>query len=162
TDQKAVLLMSTLHVTGNNGFQRIPFSLIAKNVDMASGTICNHPEDKNVAILERHKAIREERMAAMLDNIKKGDNFRYQFSNAWRNSYVSFIHHPEQLPCIEQYNCSLYYEVSTESSREILFNTPDGFFQYGIDKGFLKKIDYNLVALVAFEDSMVKVKYYIT
>ena len=162
TDQKAVLLASTLHITGNNGFQGILLSLIAKNVDVASGTICNHLEDKNVAILEHYKAIREERTGAMLDNIKKGNNFKCGFSKAWRNGYLSFIHHPEQLPFIEQYDCSPYDIVGTKSSKEILFNTPGGFFQYAIDKGFLKKIEYNLVALVAFESIMAKVEYYIT
>ncbi|MEO9021604.1 MAG: TetR/AcrR family transcriptional regulator [Ginsengibacter sp.] len=162
TDKKKAILKSTLRIIRTNGFQGTPISLIAKDAGVAAGTIYHYFENKDAIILELYNTIREEMLAAMFDDINEGNNFKSRFFKGWKNLCLYFIHHPEQLLFIEQYNCSPCYKAGGKSSKKIPVNKFNEFFQYGMDKGFLKKMEYNLVASVVFGGIMTTAKYHIT
>jgi AcrR family transcriptional regulator len=160
--KKKAILKSTLRIIRSNGFQGTPISLIAKDAGVASGTIYHYFPSKDALILELYNTIRKEMLAAMFDNVPEECDFKSRFFKGWKNLCMYFITHPENLLFIEQYNCSPYYKISSKKNIKIPANKFNEFFQYGMDNGFLKKMEYNLVASVVFGGIVATAKYHIT
>lgn len=161
-DKKDAILKSTLKIIRSNGFQGTPISLIAKDAGVASGTIYHYFASKDAIILELYNTIRKEMLAAMFDDVIKESDFKSRFFKGWKNLCMYFITHPEHLLFIEQYNCSPCYKATGKKQTKLPANKFNEFFQYGMDKGFLKKMEYNLVASVVFGGIMTTAKYHIT
>ena len=161
-DKKKAILKSTLRIIRNNGFQGTPISLIAKDAGVASGTIYHYFTCKDDIILDLYNTIRKEMLAAMFDDVSKESDFKSRFFEGWKNLCLYFITHPENLLFIEQYNCSPYYKISSKKKIKIPDNKFNEFFQYGMDNGFLKKMEYNLMASVVFGGIMTTAKYHVS
>jgi TetR/AcrR family transcriptional regulator, multidrug resistance operon repressor len=98
---------------------------------------------------------------AMFGEAKKEKEYRIQFFRGWKDLYKYFINNPSRLIFIEQYNCSPYFNLNKKKQSKIPVNQFNEFFQYGMDNGYLKKMEYNLVASVVFGGIIATAKYHI-
>lgn len=159
-DKKEAILRSTLELIRENGFHGTSISLIAKKAGVASGTIYHYFTNKDAVIIELHDIIRKEMLAAMFNNAHKKEDYKTQFFKGWTGLCTYFIDNAGCLFFIEQYNSSPYFKMNQKKQGKIPVNKFSEFFQYGMDNGFLKKMEYNLVASVVFGGIMNTAKYH--
>jgi TetR/AcrR family transcriptional regulator, multidrug resistance operon repressor len=160
-DKRKAILDTTLDLIRQYGLQGTPISLIAKNANVASGTIYHYFQNKEAIISELHNAIRQEMLAAMFTDNNEGKDFRAQFFSGWTNLCRYFTAHPGSLIFIQQYN-SAPVLINKKKNKKIPVDKFSEFFQSGMDSGYLKKMEYNLVASVVFGAIMATAKYHIT
>jgi TetR/AcrR family transcriptional repressor of multidrug resistance operon len=161
-DKKEAILRSTLELIMDHGFHGTPISLITKHAGVAAGTIYHYFPSKDAIILELHSLIRDEIAAAMfLDNPDNGD-FKKQFFDGWINLCQYFINNPASLFFIEQFNSSPYAKEVAKKDKKNSLNKFSQFFQYGIDNGYLKELEYKLIASTVFGCIIATAKYHIS
>lgn len=161
-DKKEAILRSTLELIREKGFHGTSISQIAKKAGVASGTIYHYFTNKDAVIIELHNSIRKEMLTAMFNNTHGEKDYKTQFFEGWKGLCNYFINNAACLIFIEQYNSSPYSKMSQKNQWNIPVNKFSEFFQYGMDNGFLKKIEYNLVASVVFGGITATAKYHTT
>lgn len=162
SDKREAILRSTLELIKTNGFHDTPISMIVKNAGVAAGTIYHYFPSKDAIIMELQDQINKEMVAAMFDEANSNKGYKQQFFEGWVGLCRYFINNPSSLIFTEQFNCSPYAKiVSTKDNKDSLrkFNE---FFQYGMDKGYLKKMEYLLIASAVFGCITATAKYYIS
>jgi len=161
-DKKAAILKSTLELVKNNGFHATPISLIAKNAGVAAGTIYHYFSSKDDIILELYEKIRKEMAAVMFTKTSNQKDYREQFFNGWMALCKYFIKNPSCLLFLEQFNSSPFSKIAVGRDKKTAPNAFNAFFQDGIDKGYLKDLEYMLIASAVFGCIMATAKYHIT
>jgi TetR/AcrR family transcriptional repressor of multidrug resistance operon len=161
-DKRKAILQTTLELIRQYGLQGTPISLIAKNANVAAGTIYYYFQNKEAIISELHNVIREEMLAAMFTEKNEGKDFRSQFFSGWTNLCRYFIANPGSLIFIQQYNSAPDFKSIKKQNNKIPVDKFSEFFQSGMDNGFLKKMEYNLVASVVFGAIIATAKYHIS
>lgn len=159
TDKRKAILDSTLELIRTNGFQGTTISLISEKAGVASGTIYHYFENKEAIISELLHIIRKEMLAAMFNNDDEKKEFKTRFFSGWTNLCKYFITHPGSLIFIQQFNSAPDLKNKKKKIPVDRFNE---FFQSGMDNGFVKKMEYNLVASVVFGAIMSTAKYHLT
>ncbi len=160
-DKRKAILDTTLDLIRQYGLQGTPVSLIAKNANVASGTIYHYFENKEAIISELYNMIRKEMLAAMFTGEMEEKDFRSQFFSGWINLCRYFISHPGSLIFIQQHN-SAPVLIKKKKNNKIPVDKFSEFFQSGMDNGYLKKMEYNLLATVVFGAIIATAKYHIS
>lgn len=161
-NKKDLILKSTLGLIKDRGFHGTSISLIARNAGVATGTIYHYFLTKDDIIIELHDIIRKEMLVAMFDNGNDNKDYKAQFFKGWKRLCRYFINNPGCQIFIEQYNSSPYNKAKKKRKDQIPVDKFNDFFQYGMNKGYLKKMEYSLVASVVFGGIMATAKYHIT
>ena len=160
--KKKAILKSTLKLIKDNGLHGTTVSLISKNAGVASGTIYHYFPGKDDIILELNSQIKIEMIAAMFNNTGAKKNYRQQFFDGWVNLCKYFINNPASLIFIEQFNSSPYAKIKSARKLKNSVNKFHEFFQEGMDSGYLKKMEYKLIASAVFGCITATAKYHIT
>lgn len=161
-DKKEAILNSTLELIKNNGFHGTPISLIAKDAGVAAGTIYHYFPSKDAIIMELYYQTKEEMIAAMLNDVNNQKDYKEQFFKGWINLCKYFINNPSRLVFIEQFNSSPFAKTVSKKSGKNSVNRFNEFFQEGMDKGFVKKMEYMLIASAVFGCIIATAKYHIS
>lgn len=161
-DKRKAILKSTLELIKDNGFHGTPISMIAKNAGVASGTIYHYFPSKVDIIMELHYQIKEEMVAAMFYDASTKKEYKQQFFEGWVNLCKYFINNPSSLFFHEQFNSSPYAKILSKKNAKGTVSKFNEFFQFGMDKGYLKKMEYLLIASAVFGCIMATAKYHVT
>ena len=148
--KKEAILNSTLELIKENGFHGTPISLIAQKAGVASGTIYHYFSSKDAIIIELHQTIRKKMVLAMFSDVSTKKEYKQQFFEGWMNLVKYFINNPSALIFIQQFNSSPYAKLTLPIDTRASVNKFYEFFQSGMDKGYLKKMEYMLIASVVF------------
>jgi AcrR family transcriptional regulator len=159
--KKEAILKSTLELIKDNGFHGTPISMIAKHAGVASGTIYHYFESKDEIIMELHRKIKGEMVAAMFKDGNNKKEYRQQFFDGWINLCKYFINNPGALFFHEQFNSSPYAKVVLKKNSKGSMSRFNEFFQLGMDKGYLKKMEYLLIASAVFGCITATAKYHV-
>ena len=162
TDKREAILKSTLELIKDNGFHGTPISLIAKNAGVASGTIYHYFPSKDAIIMELHYQIKKQMVAAMFNEVNSKKEYKQQFFEGWINLCKYFINNPSSLIFTEQFNSSPYAKIVSQKDAKASVNKFNEFFQSGMDKGYLKKMEYMLIASAVFGCITATAKYHVT
>ncbi|MGH2649198.1 MAG: TetR/AcrR family transcriptional regulator [Ginsengibacter sp.] len=155
-------MKSTLELIKDNGFHGTPISMIAKHAGVASGTIYHYFSSKDEIIMELHRKIKGEMVAAMFIDGSTKKEYKQQFFDGWINLCKYFINNPEALFFHEQFNSSPYAKIASKKNGKGSINRFNEFFQLGMDKGYLKKMEYLLIASAVFGCITATAKYHVT
>lgn len=161
SDKKEAILRSTLELIKDNGFHGTPISLIAKKAGVASGTIYHYFPSKDAIIIELHRQIKKQMVAAMFNESSNKKEYKQQFFEGWINLCKYFINNPSSLIFTEQFNCSPYVKTLSKKDAKASVNKFNEFFQSGMDKGYLKKMEYMLIASAVFGCITATAKYHV-
>ncbi len=161
SDKKEAILRSTLELIKDNGFHGTPISLIAKKAGVASGTIYHYFPSKDAIIIELHRQIKKQMVAAMFNESSSKKEYKQQFFEGWINLCKYFINNPSSLIFTEQFNCSPYVKTLSKKDAKASVNKFNEFFQSGMDKGYLKKMEYMLIASAVFGCITATAKYHV-
>jgi TetR/AcrR family transcriptional regulator, multidrug resistance operon repressor len=162
SDKKEAILKSTLELIKDNGFHGTPISLIAKHAGVASGTIYHYFPSKDAIIIALHYKIKEEMVAAMFHEATSVKEYKQQFFDGWISLCKYFINHPSSLIFHEQFNSSPYAKIVLKKNGKGTISKFNEFFQLGMDKGYLKKMEYLLIASAVFGCITATAKYHVT
>lgn len=161
-DKRKAILKSTLELIKDNGFHGTPISLIAKNAGVASGTIYHYFPSKDAIIMELHDQIKKDMVAAMFNDGNTKKEYKQQFFEGWINLCKYFINNPSSLIFTEQFNSSPYAKIVSRIDAKGSVSKFNQFFQLGMDKGYLKKMEYLLIASAVFGCITATAKYHVT
>lgn len=148
--KKECILKTTLELIKENGFHGTPISLIAQKAGVASGTIYHYFPSKDAIIIELNHVIKTQMVSAMFSGANTKKEFKQQFFDGWMNLVKYFINNPSALIFIQQFNSSPYVKLASSVNTKTSLNKFNEFFQSGMDKGFLKQMEYKLIASVVF------------
>lgn len=161
-DKKEAILKSTLELIKDNGFHGTPISMIAKHAGVASGTIYHYFPSKDAIIVELHQRIKTEMVAAMFSKTNSSRSYKQQFFDGWINLCKYFINNPSALFFNEQFTSSPYIKTLSRKDAKGSVSKFNEFFQYGMDKGYLKRMEYLLIASAVFGCIRATAKYHVT
>ncbi len=160
--KKKAILTSTLQLIKDYGLHGTTVSMISKNAGVASGTIYHYFPGKDDIIMELNCRIRTEMVNAMFNEANSSKEYRQQFFEGWINLCKYFISNPGSLAFIEQFNSSPYAKISSAKKLKGSVNRFHEFFQEGMDSGYLKQMEYKLIASAVFGCITATAKYHIT
>jgi TetR/AcrR family transcriptional repressor of multidrug resistance operon len=161
-DKKAAILKSTLELIKDNGFHGTPISKIAKHAGVASGTIYHYFASKDAIIMALHYQIKNQMVAAMFSQGSTGKEYKQQFFEGWINLCKYFINNPSALFFHEQFTSSPFAKIVSKKNAKGSWGKFNDFFQFGMDKGYLKKMEYLLIASAVFGCITATAKYHVT
>ena len=162
SDKKEAILKSTLKLIKENGFHGTPISMIAKHAGVASGTIYHYFPSKDAIIIALHHKIKSQMTDAMFKNSDTGKDFKKQFFDGWISLCKYFINNPNALFFHEQFNSSPYAKIVAKKNAKGSLGRFNEFFQFGMDKGYVKKMEYLLIASAVFGCITATAKYHVT
>jgi TetR/AcrR family transcriptional repressor of multidrug resistance operon len=160
-DKRKAILKSTLELIKDNGFHGTPISLIAKNADVASGTIYHYFPSKDAIIMALYSQIKDEMVAAMFIDANTKKSYKQQFFDGWISLCKYFINNPSSLIFIEQFNSSPFAKIVAAKDSRVSVSKFNEFFQLGMDKGYVKKMEYLLIASAVFGCITATAKYHL-
>jgi len=161
-DKKEAILKSTLKLIKDNGFHGTPISMIAKHAGVASGTIYHYFLSKDDIIMELNRKIKAEMVNAMFTDGGTKKEYKQQFFDGWIGLCKYFINNPDALFFHEQFNSSPYAKNAVIKNGKGTISKFNEFFQLGMDKGYLKKMEYLLIASAVFGCITATAKYHVT
>ncbi len=162
TRKKEAILKTTLALIKDNGFHGTPISMIAKHAGVAAGTIYHYFSSKDEIIMELNRKIKGEMVAAMFTEGSTKKEYKQQFFDGWINLCKYFINNPEALFFHEQFNSSPFSKIASKKNGKGTISRFNEFFQLGMDKGYLKKMEYLLIASAVFGCITATAKYHVT
>jgi TetR/AcrR family transcriptional repressor of multidrug resistance operon len=161
-DKRKAILKSTLVLIKDNGFHATPISLIAKNAGVATGTIYHYFPTKDAIIMELYYQIKKEMVEAMFTDGNTEKEYKEQFFTGWINLCKYFINNPGPLTFIEQFNSSPFAKIALSEDAKGSVGKFNKFFQLGMDKGYIKKMEYLLIASAVFGCITATAKYHVS
>ena len=137
-DKKVAIFASTLALIKEHGFRGASMGLVAKNADVAVGTIYHYFESKDQLICELYTYNRNKIVDILNAVIDKKSSYKENFFRIWMHIYEFYIQNTDVLIFFEHFMNSPYYvnKYPDHSQDQPLYN----FFAEGIKNGPLKVI----------------------
>jgi AcrR family transcriptional regulator len=136
-DKKHAIFESTLELIREHGFHGAPMSLVAKNANVAAGTIYHYFESKEKLICELYEYNRERVLAVIAEAVKDDGSFRDKFFRIWNSLYLFYVQKPNVLIFFEQFvNSPFNVDKYPNHFRGQLYS----FFTKGIKEGVIRAV----------------------
>jgi AcrR family transcriptional regulator len=148
--KRDAVLKAVLDLIGENGFHGVPMSQVAKNAGVAAGTIYHYFENKDAIIRELCAQIKGKMAEVMFSRENEDKDFQSRFFIGWTSLCRYFINNKSALTFIEQYNSSPYSKEKACEPVSPFGQQFNAFFQSGMDRGVVKKMEYKLIAAIVF------------
>ena len=161
TCKKTAILESTLRLIKENGFHGTPMSQIAKSAGVAAGTIYHYFDSKDTLIQSLYLYVKE-RMSNIIPHQEDDKPYKELFLSFWIAQCEYFIENEDVLYFIEQYMTSPYRHCNPENESKLLSSGVVPFFQRGINSGYIKNLDYQLLVPVIHGSIIAAAKYHLS
>jgi AcrR family transcriptional regulator len=136
-DKKQAIFESTLELIHERGFHGAPMSLVAKNANVAAGTIYHYFESKEKLICELYDYNRDRVLAVIADALKEEGSYREKFFRVWNSLYRFYVEKPNVLIFFEQFvNSPFNVDKYPKHFRGRLYT----FLSEGIKKGIIRSV----------------------
>lgn len=145
SDKKRAIFESTLDLIKHHGFHGAPMSLVAKNANVAAGTIYHYFESKEQLIGELYTYNRCRIIAVVDQAIKESGSYKEKFANIWTSVYEFYIKNSNVLIFFEQFVNSPYnVDKYPNHYRGEFYN----FLVEGIKKGQVKAVKPEILVVL--------------
>ena len=146
-EKKCAIFESTLRLVMKQGFHGSPMSQIAHDACVATGTIYHYFSSRDELIIELFKHCRSRIGDAMFKIEEQELPYPRYFIAIWINLVNFYTTYPEVLSFMEQFFSSPYAEQVHERSLGVQMRDELAeFFQRGIESGYVKPLDINLLS----------------
>lgn len=175
TEKIVSIFDHTLALVKENGFHGTPMSQIAKQSDVAVGTIYHYFPSKEVLIVELYHYCKNKVHQFIFDDLDENLSYKQKFSLVFQRFCDFHIQNEVIFSFMDQFYCSPYFELQNCQNKDGLYeqNYISRFLQEGIEKKYLKEIDLHsltsffvgpavtfsksiLFRRIKFEDKMLK------
>lgn len=157
-DKKEAIFQQTLLLLHQHGFHGTPMSQIAQNSGVAIGTIYHYFVSKDELIMELFKYCR----GIITENIFKDNqshiDFKTRFFSLWLNFVDFYINRPEYMSFMDQFYSSPYLHKALTEETMCGEDSVSKFLKEGIDQGFIKNADVNIISTIFIGTAVSTVK----
>ncbi|WP_316836123.1 TetR/AcrR family transcriptional regulator [Pedobacter nutrimenti] len=143
--KRDAILNSTLELVKSHGFHGAPMSQIAKNANVAAGTIYHYFDSKETLIIELYIRTKERLSEAMLKGDDETLSYKDRFFRFMRNNYNFYVENESSMLFLEQYINSPFAKNYPERESDLFANKIIPFFELGIQSNYFKDIDPRLL-----------------
>ncbi|WP_353135236.1 TetR/AcrR family transcriptional regulator [Pseudopedobacter sp.] len=157
-DKKEAIFQHTLLLIHQNGFHGTPMSQIAQRSGVAIGTIYHHFESKDELILALFKYCRGLITEYIFKDNHPDIDFKTRFFSIWLNFVEFYIKHPESLSFMDQFYSSPYLQRVLIEETMCGEDSVSRFLKEGIDLGFIRNADVNIISTVFIGTAVSTVK----
>lgn len=130
-DKKQRIILTMLELVVEQGLHATPMSQVAKEANVAVGTIYHYFENKNQIIEEIFEMINKDFSVILMANLPEKD-FKKQFEAMWLNLFNYFIGNPLAFKFIEYVAVPPVITPKTMKKSSKHFKTIKDFFLRGI------------------------------
>ena len=157
-DKKQRIIITMLELVVKQGVHATPMSQVAREANVAVGTIYHYFENKNKIIEEIYMMIVQDYGIVLMANLPEGESFKKQYETIWLNLYNYFVGNPLAFKFIE------FVAVPPLISKEIvaesvpyISNIRD-FFLDGIKNGDIKNVPVRMMLQITFGNVVAAVR----
>jgi TetR/AcrR family transcriptional repressor of multidrug resistance operon len=143
--KRIAILNSTLKLIKEHGFHGAPMSQIAKNANVAAGTIYHYFDSKETLIVELYILTKDRLAEAIIAGDIESKPYKERFFQYMINQYNFYIKNESALIFLEQYVSSPFAKNYPDKDSKLFLEKVITFFQYGIDNEYFKNIDSRLL-----------------
>ena len=158
--KKEKILETTLQLIAKNGLNASPMSMIAKEANVATGTIYHHFKSKEEIINEIYLNKKKD-FKKILDRYEDDSlSFEKKFVSIWTDFYNYFVENPLNFTFTQQISFSPIITPEVKEEGESYYSSIFVFFQKGMDEGFFVDMDLLLMSQMIFGNvvSLVELK----
>lgn len=160
--KKTAIFDSTLLLIQERGFHGTPISLIAKSTGIAAATIYHYFESKDALIGELYIYVKDKLAGAIVAGDQETEPYDERFRNYWVNQCTFFIENPSFLYFLEQYINSPFPKQFKGNESSLFREKVIPFFAYGIENGFIRKMDYELLGPIVHGSIVAAAKFHLS
>lgn len=144
-DKKQAIFNSALDLISKNGFHNSPMSMVAKNANVAAGTIYHYFTSKEELISElfKYQQSHFEQLIAQADDSTR--SYKDRFRMVYDAIYDYFDKNRRVYNFIEQYMSSPFLNKNAKDEFEGFFTPMSEFLKKGLHSGHLKSINSKLI-----------------
>lgn len=143
--KRTAILNSTLELVKQYGFHGAPISQIAKNANVAAGTIYHYFDSKETLIIELYINTKNKLARAILEGDDETQPYKDRFFKFMINQYNFYVSNEPALIFLEQYINSPFAKNYPEKDSALFKERVIPFFKEGIRSGYFKDIDPRLL-----------------
>lgn len=146
-DKKENIFLNTLTLIKEQGFHGTPMSQIARESQVAVGTIYHYFASKDVLILELYTYCKNKVHQYIFEELDSNLDYKQKFELVFYRFCKFHIENINVFGFMEQFYSSPYFEMQNCFNDEGAYerNHVQDFLQEGIDKKHLKKIDVRTI-----------------
>lgn len=137
-----------LELVVDQGVHATPMSQLARESNVAIGTIYHHFENKEQIIEEIYKMIFKDFGVVLMTNLPE-DNYQKQFETVWLNLYNYFITNPLAFKFTEWVAVPPLISKDTVERTKPYYDNVKAFFLRGILEKELRDIDLRLIVQIS-------------
>jgi len=146
TEKIESIFYHTLLLIKENGFHGTPMSQIAKQSDVAVGTIYHYFPSKEELIIELFYNCKRKLHTNIFDGIEPTLSYKDRFELVFSRFCNFYIDNPIIFSFMEQFYCSPFFEMQNCNEGMHGQNLLLDFLEEGIKKQHLKKIELHTLA----------------
>jgi AcrR family transcriptional regulator len=159
-EKKKAILESTLELIKENGFHGTPMSLVAKKAGVAAGTIYHYFDSKEELICELYSYVKRQTVEALQQGDDAALPYNKRFFAIWLSLYNFYIQNPNVLRFFEQFVNSPYNTKTPDDRFDELHEIINSFFRDGIEKGYIRPANPEVLGVLAHGSSITTAKVY--
>jgi AcrR family transcriptional regulator len=157
-EKKAAIFKATIQLITKHGFHGTPMSKVAKEADVAAGTIYHYFDSKEDLINQLYGELKEQMGTALMSEVDESATVKEQFFGFWLNLYSYFYHNPDEFWFLEQYANSPYISESVREENARYYQPVIDFLERGIAQDELRDIDLDLMVSLVYGSVVSTVK----
>ena len=112
-DKKEAIYYASVKLLHENGFHSTPMSMIAKEANVAAGTIYIYHKNKDDLLNSLYLEIKKKYSASLMEGVTDSIPIRDAFEKVWRNSVNFKVNHIEEFSVMEQFKNSPFIKSET-------------------------------------------------
>lgn len=149
-DKKQRIILTMLELVVEQGVNATPMSQVAKEANVAVGTIYHYFENKNQIIEEIYSMICQDFGVVLMANVPENKKFRAQFETMWHNLYNYFVGNPLAFKFIEYVGVPPIITGETRDQNTQYFRPIKKAFLEGISNKQVKDVELKIILQMSF------------
>jgi AcrR family transcriptional regulator len=145
TDKKQVIFDVVLRLISEQGVQSTPMSQVAKEANVAAGTIYHYFESKE-ALLNELYVEQKRRMGEALRAESFAGSYKERFVGLWKSLYYYFLANPLSFVFSSQLAHSPLIGTNAKEEGKRHYQGVVDFIELGMQQGHLRSMDPSIVA----------------
>lgn len=147
-DEKKVteIHRAALKLLIQTGFSGLKMADVAKEANIATGTLYIYYKSKEALVNDVYEATRKEMISVLVDskNAMSGDFYK-TFASMWLSYFNYCLRYPEKMTFVEQFVYSGLIDESIINETEKELKPLNQFIEYGQEKGIFKPLPVEML-----------------
>jgi AcrR family transcriptional regulator len=157
-DKKQAIFESMLDLISKHGFHSSPMSEVAKQANVATGTIYHYFKSKDELICALYVKIKAEGTLVLLKNDDSNKAFRDRFRLFYQQSFNYFTKNTKEFYFLEQFSCSPFIHQLSKTELQALEQPIYDFLRRGVFTQVLRDISPKIMTSFVVGSSSALIK----